>query len=88
MLPETVINRVKSPYPTSQDPGYAANLASQVAELLADPDNPVFAIVDRRWAQAATEVPPEKMPADVRASLDRTLDVHHWLDLHSPTLMI
>ncbi|MEO3762585.1 asparagine synthase (glutamine-hydrolyzing) [Streptomyces sp. B8F3] len=88
LVPQAVRDRVKSPYPTSQDPGYAASLVSQLSGILAHPDNPVFAIVDRKWAQAATEIPPEKMPRDVRAGLDRILDVYHWLDLYSPDLLL
>jgi asparagine synthase (glutamine-hydrolysing) len=79
---------VKSPYPTSQDPRYAASLVSQLSEILARPDHPVFAIVDRQWARAATEIPPDKMPGDVRAGLDRILDVYHWLDMYAPDLLV
>ncbi|GGV08937.1 asparagine synthase (glutamine-hydrolyzing) [Streptomyces spectabilis] len=88
LVPQAVRDRVKSPYPTSQDPRYAASLAGQLSEILAHPDHPVFAIVDRQWAQAATEIPPDKMPGDVRAGLDRILDVYHWLDMYSPDLLV
>ncbi|MFH8610279.1 asparagine synthase (glutamine-hydrolyzing) [Streptomyces sp. NPDC018029] len=88
VVPQAVRDRVKSPYPTSQDPRYAASLISQLSDILAQSDHPVFAIVDREWAQAATEIPPHEMPGDVRAGLDRILDVYHWLDMYSPNLLV
>ncbi|WP_328349219.1 asparagine synthase (glutamine-hydrolyzing) [Streptomyces sp. NBC_00445] len=88
VVPRAIRDRVKSPYPTSQDPRYAASLVSQLSGILADTDNPIFAIVDRQWAQKATEIPPHQMPGDVRAGLDRILDIYHWLDMYSPDLLV
>ncbi|MEU1981681.1 asparagine synthase (glutamine-hydrolyzing) [Nocardia sp. NPDC019395] len=88
VLPQSVAQRVKSPYPSTQDPGYAAGLAQQVKEIVAAPDSPVFALVDRTWVQNAVEHDLSRMTAEVRAGLDRVLDLHHWLDLYSPELQL
>ncbi|GLX02166.1 hypothetical protein Misp02_62520 [Microtetraspora sp. NBRC 16547] len=88
VLPRSVLERVKSPYPSPQNPGYTANLQQQVKELVADPDAQVFALVDRNWAQQIVAQDPARMPMGVRASLERTLDLNVWLELHSPELQL
>ncbi|MFC3456084.1 asparagine synthetase B family protein, partial [Amycolatopsis speibonae] len=41
VLPASVRDRVKSPYPSTQDPGYAAALQQQVKEVLTERNHPV-----------------------------------------------
>ncbi|NIH81901.1 asparagine synthase (glutamine-hydrolyzing) [Amycolatopsis viridis] len=88
VLPQSVVDRVKSPYPSTQDPGYAAALQQQAKEVLASPDDPVFALVDRAWVTGAVGQDPATMPSRTRHGLDRLLDLHHWLDLRRPELRI
>ncbi|MGW7456546.1 asparagine synthase (glutamine-hydrolyzing) [Streptomyces sp. NPDC054797] len=88
VLPQSVVERVKSPYPSPQDPQYAANLQQQVKELLAAQDAPVFALVDRAWAQQVGAQDPAAMTTGVRAGLERVLDLHTWMELHSPELQL
>ncbi|NBH10022.1 asparagine synthase (glutamine-hydrolyzing) [Amycolatopsis sp. SID8362] len=86
VLPESVAQRVKSPYPSTQDPGYAAALQQQVKEVLAEPKHEVFGLVDRAWAHRASEVDPATMDPAMRIGLDRVLDLYHWIEMYSPTL--
>ncbi|MBE1497687.1 asparagine synthase (glutamine-hydrolyzing) [Amycolatopsis lexingtonensis] len=86
VLPESVAQRVKSPYPSTQDPGYAAALQQQVKEVLAEPKHDVFGLVDRAWAHRASEVDPATMDPAMRIGLDRVLDFYHWIEMYSPTL--
>jgi asparagine synthase (glutamine-hydrolysing) len=86
VLPRSVVERVKSPYPSPQNPQYAALLQQQIKELVAEPDAPVFALVDRDWAQQAVEQDPTTVSMGARANLERVLDLHTWLELHSPEL--
>ncbi len=58
VLPESVAERVKSPYPSTQDPRYAASLQQQVKGLLAEPDAEVFALVDRGALERALDADP------------------------------
>ncbi|MEV7612189.1 asparagine synthase (glutamine-hydrolyzing) [Streptomyces sp. NPDC089799] len=88
VMPRSVVERVKSPYPSPQNPEYAANLQQQVKELLAEPDAPVFALVDRAWSQQVAAQDPAAMTTGVRAGLERVLDLHTWLDLHRPELLL
>ncbi|MET9765674.1 asparagine synthase (glutamine-hydrolyzing) [Streptomyces sp. NPDC006372] len=88
VMPRSVVERVKSPYPSPQNPEYAANLQQQVKELVATPDSQVFSLVDRAWAQQVVAQDPAGMPVAVRAGLERVLDLSTWLELHSPELQL
>ncbi|WP_033294776.1 asparagine synthase (glutamine-hydrolyzing) [Amycolatopsis jejuensis] len=88
VLPASVRDRVKSPYPSTQDPGYAVALQQQAKEVLAQHDNPVFQVVGKAWLQSATETDPAAITPLQRAGLDRALDLHHWFDLYRPELQL
>ncbi|MEV6939956.1 asparagine synthase (glutamine-hydrolyzing), partial [Streptomyces sp. NPDC051132] len=84
VLPRSVYDRVKSPYPSTQDPRYARALQEQVKELLSRPSHPVFDLVDRdRVRQAAEQDTPVSTQA-ARRGLERALDLAGWLDLYAP----
>ncbi|GHA25208.1 MULTISPECIES: asparagine synthase (glutamine-hydrolyzing) [Streptomyces] len=88
VLPRSVYERVKSPYPSTQDPRYARALQEQTKELLGRPSHPVFDLVDRdRVRQAAEREAPVSTQA-ARRGLERTLDLAQWLDLYSPELVL
>jgi asparagine synthase (glutamine-hydrolysing) len=84
VLPQSVIERVKSPYPSTQDPQYAVVLQQQAKELLADHDNPVFTLIWRNWLADAVATDPGAIDMRLRQGLERTLDVATWLDIHRP----
>lgn len=50
LLPQSVLQRVKSPYPSTQNPLYASALQQQAKELLAAND-PAFELVNRCWRE-------------------------------------
>ena len=52
LLPQSVIERVKSPYPSTQDWHYARDLQGQAAALLADRHHDLFGLVQRGWLAA------------------------------------
>ncbi|MEU5258045.1 asparagine synthase (glutamine-hydrolyzing) [Amycolatopsis sp. NPDC021455] len=88
VLPASVAQRVKSPYPSTQDPGYAAALQQQAKEVLAEPRHAVFDLVDRSWAHRVSEVDPATMDPAARVGLDRLLDLYHWLEMYTPELQL
>jgi asparagine synthase (glutamine-hydrolysing) len=88
VLPDSVAQRVKSPYPSTQDPGYAAALQQQAKEVLAEHDSRVFTLVDRAWLQDAVGLDPATMPGTVRAGIDRALDFYHWFDMYNPEIQL
>ncbi|TNC22457.1 asparagine synthase (glutamine-hydrolyzing) [Amycolatopsis alkalitolerans] len=86
VLPQSVADRVKSPYPSTQDVGYVAALQLQAKEVLAEHDNPMFTLVDRTWLTGAVETDPGSVTSLERHGIDRMLDLYHWLDLYRPEL--
>ncbi|MGC5364988.1 asparagine synthase (glutamine-hydrolyzing) [Streptomyces sp. DT24] len=88
VLPRSVYERTKSPYPSTQDPDYAVALQEQVRDLLALPSHRVFDLVDRaRLERAAARDTPQITSAS-RRSLERTLDLALWLDMYDPELVL
>lgn len=53
LLPDVVANRVKSPYPATQDPGYATALQTELRRVAADQDSPVRPLLDDESIAAA-----------------------------------
>ncbi|MEU6666773.1 asparagine synthase (glutamine-hydrolyzing) [Streptomyces sp. NPDC046727] len=88
VLPRSVYERVKSPYPSTQDPGYARALQEQVKEVLARPSHPVFDVVDRELVRRAAERTTPVSTQAARRGLERTLDLAGWLDLYEPELVL
>ncbi|MFJ5848450.1 asparagine synthase (glutamine-hydrolyzing) [Streptomyces sp. NPDC092903] len=88
VLPKSVYDRVKSPYPSTQDPKYALALQGHAKDLLARPSHPVFDLVDRdRVTRAAQHDAPQITQAS-RRGLERTLDLALWLDLYKPDISL
>ncbi|WP_405137321.1 asparagine synthase (glutamine-hydrolyzing) [Nocardia sp. NBC_01388] len=88
VLPHSVAQRVKSPYPSTQDPGYAANLQQLAKELLTERDSALFDLVDRAWLEGAVIQDPATLESHTRVGLDRAIDLHTWLDMYSPELQL
>jgi asparagine synthase (glutamine-hydrolysing) len=87
LLPRSVVERVKSPYPSTQDPHYVIALQRQGREVLEQSVDGVLDIVDRTWLDRATRPATEVSAAD-RYGLEWTLNLAAWLDLYRPRLVI
>ncbi|GAA1888680.1 asparagine synthase (glutamine-hydrolyzing) [Lapillicoccus jejuensis] len=85
-LPDSVAERVKSPYPSTQDPRYAASLQQQVKGLLAEPDAEVFALVDRGALERALDADPAGLDQGGRQALEKALDLQTWIEEYQPEL--
>ncbi|MFJ8543316.1 asparagine synthase (glutamine-hydrolyzing) [Streptomyces sp. NPDC093586] len=88
LLPRSVLERVKSPYPSAQDPAYAAELQTQVRDLLSAGTSPALDLLDRTWLRQITAVEPEQVGTADRNGLERTLDLAVWFELERPTLTL
>ena len=84
VLPRSVVERVKSPYPSTQDPEYARKLQGHVRDLPAD--HQVFSIIDRATAERLTTA--TDVRGALRYALERTLDLAIWLDIYKPVLKL
>jgi asparagine synthase (glutamine-hydrolysing) len=83
LLPKSVVERVKSPYPGSQDPRYADVLRARMRTLLTDRSAPVRDLLHLPSAQAAARSSGDRH----RYSMEFTLALDRWLrnyrvDLH------
>lgn len=87
LLPASVLERRKLPYPSNPDHGYTRAVLAQAAELVATGD-PVLELVDAAWLERAARRDPAATPAAVRAGVERVLDLSTWLDLYQPRLVL
>ncbi|WP_217143593.1 asparagine synthase (glutamine-hydrolyzing) [Streptomyces sp. AC627_RSS907] len=88
LLPQSVVERVKSPYPSTQDPAYVAELQTQVRELLSADDSLALDLVDRSRLRQITTTGPGDVTTGERNALERTLDLAVWADIEDPTVTV
>ncbi|GAA1957660.1 asparagine synthase (glutamine-hydrolyzing) [Kitasatospora viridis] len=86
LLPEQVLARVKSPYPSTQDPGYPRAVRDELAELNGDPKSPLHALADP--AAVARALAPDRDPARDRTSAELLLALDRWQRLYPGSLAL
>jgi asparagine synthase (glutamine-hydrolysing) len=88
LLPESVAQRVKSPYPSTQDPHYVRAIQDQAAELLSHRDHDVFSLVDPNRLRDAVRQDPAAITLMARNGVELTLDLAAWLDIYRPQIVV
>ncbi|MFJ1757013.1 asparagine synthase (glutamine-hydrolyzing) [Kitasatospora sp. NPDC088134] len=83
VLPEAVAQRIKSPYPSTQDPRYAEALRAELRGLLADREAPVRDLLDLPAAAKAVEHAPGQ---ELRGGGELVLLLDGWLRQHRVSL--
>ncbi|MFI1940746.1 asparagine synthase (glutamine-hydrolyzing) [Streptomyces purpureus] len=83
VLPESVLERKKSPYPSTQDLEYVRALRAKVEELLYD-GSPVLRLVSREGIQKLLDKPLEEYSAlgglwGTRAVMERLVEFNAWV---------
>lgn len=80
LLPLSVLQRRKSPYPSTQDSSYQRALNEQVTEVLTDSTSPILDLLDRKHApelllpkRGSDESPLQRRGAELVLALDRWL---------------
>jgi asparagine synthase (glutamine-hydrolysing) len=86
VLPEAVVQRVKSPYPSTQDPQYVGAIQAQAEELLGQRGHDVFSLVDSSRVRDAVRQDPAQISDSARVGLERTLDLAMWLEDYRPQI--
>jgi asparagine synthase (glutamine-hydrolysing) len=86
LLPDSVLQRIKSPYPSTQDWHYALEIQQQCRALLEQRSHDVFELVDRAWLDAVTIADPADVVVAERQGLEWTLNLATWLDVYKPRL--
>lgn len=88
LLPTSVIERRKSPYPSTQDPAYEKALRGQVAELLERSDSPALALLDVDRARAFAADDPATRDGFTRVAAEQALLFDGWLGDHGVRLVL
>lgn len=89
LLPSSIVDRVKSPYPSTQDPGYEKALRASIADLVSDRDAPVRELVDVDALRSAIDSPQDGPSIDTdRARMESVLQMDAWLRRYRPTLAL
>ncbi|MFI9310211.1 asparagine synthase (glutamine-hydrolyzing) [Streptomyces triculaminicus] len=83
LLPAAVADRVKSPYPSTQDPRYAAALRAELGRVLADPGAPVRPLLD---TAAVADALSGDAGESFRAATEVALGLNTWLASHGVRL--
>jgi asparagine synthase (glutamine-hydrolysing) len=80
LLPDSIVERQKNPYPSTQDPAYEEAIRADVAEILEDRSHPAASLLNRKVIEDMvarplrnTSSPPE------RAGLERALSISTWV---------
>ena len=88
VLPESVLQRLKSPYPRTSDPLYSAAVHAQAREVLGSGSDTLFSVVDRHALEQLARPDFESLTPLDQSRLERILEVSVWLDLYQPQLAI
>lgn len=80
VLPSSIAEREKSPYPATQDPGYEQGLRRQLAALLAAGESPVLDLLDKDQVQALAHAESGGDSLDqARRGTELVLALDQWL---------
>ncbi|MEV7603687.1 asparagine synthase (glutamine-hydrolyzing) [Kitasatospora sp. NPDC089797] len=80
LLPKSILDRPKSPYPVTQDPTYTQALHREFAALLRNPDSPVLPFLDVQAARQAIEDPSGTAHEwHSRSNIEMALGFDFWL---------
>ncbi|MGI5282719.1 asparagine synthase (glutamine-hydrolyzing) [Nonomuraea polychroma] len=85
LLPQSVIDRRKSPYPSTQNPAYDQAANEELGKILADPGSPIYPLLDKGKAQARADGngPSGRMERNL---LDNTLQMNTWIASYGITV--
>ncbi|NKQ12636.1 asparagine synthase (glutamine-hydrolyzing) [Pseudomonas sp. SST3] len=80
LLPESIADRVKSPYPSTQDPAYEQALRASLTKIVASPDAPVRVLLDTARVRQTLDKPiGEISPMYDRMGMELAVGLNTWL---------
>jgi asparagine synthase (glutamine-hydrolysing) len=80
LLPDSILERQKSPYPSTQDPAYERAVRADVAEVLEDRSHPAAPLLNRRMIEGMLLRPLGTTSSLAeRAGLERARSIGAWL---------
>lgn len=79
LVPDAVLNRKKSPFPTAQDPRYRTALREQLRRITDDSGSAVAGLFDEQRVKSVLTDPSYGLRAGVtRMSIEAAIQLHHW----------
>jgi len=90
VLPASIVQRVKAPYPSTQDPAYEKAVRGDLADLVADRNAPVHELIDVERVRAAVDAPSANAATSLevdRAQMENVLQLNAWMKRYSPSLV-
>ncbi len=89
LLPASISDRVKSPYPSTQDPAYEAALRSDLAAIMADTHAPVRALLDAGQVKDTLARPlGSNSPMYDRMGMELAVGLNAWLNEYDVNLSL
>jgi asparagine synthase (glutamine-hydrolysing) len=87
VLPQSVVDRVKSPYPSTSDPQYGAAIQAHAKDLYGSGDDLLFTVIDPAKLEHLIGLDPLTLQPVDRTRLERVLDLAVWIDMYKPTIV-
>jgi len=87
VLPESVANRVKSPYPSTSDPQSGAAIQAHAKDLFGSGDDVLFSLIDSAALEHLIGLDPDNLAPIERTGIERVLDLAVWIDMYRPTII-
>lgn len=87
ILPESISGRVKSPYPSTQDPAYERALRQSLTTILKDANSPVIPLLDRKLVKQTLDKPLGNLsPMYDRMGIELAVGLNTWLKDYNVSL--
>jgi len=83
LLPQSVVHRVKSPYPSTQDPQYSKTILQELGAVLDDSNAPIAALLDRTGVE---KILGAQNDPHARHAAERVVGINSWLADHTISL--
>ena len=80
LLPDSIVERQKNPYPSTQDPAYEKAIRADVADILEDRSHPAASLLNRKVIEDILAQPlgsTSSLPE--RAGLERARSIGAWV---------
>lgn len=87
VLPQSIAERVKAPYPSTQDSGYEKKLRDRFAEVVSSTSAPILPLLDLNRVQDRLTRPVSAESTQItRIDLEVPLSLNAWLESYNVTL--
>ncbi|MCM6778290.1 asparagine synthase (glutamine-hydrolyzing) [Nocardia sp. CDC159] len=90
LLPQSIVERRKAPYPSTQDPGYDRAMKQVLGKIVAEPTSPALPLFDLDAIQKHLETPVRKAGSmQDRGLVNETpIRLNEWLDAYDVRLAL